>query len=156
TNTDMAKLKSDVLQMHYDKNGMSIRDRLIRDSSKASSIISGGLAKIVNAVQHSGLFRTLMEKLAGFDKRRILPEYASEPFHKWFKKNGSKYAGNPDKTVVLFADTYLNYHEPNVGVGAAELLHSCGYHVVLAHTGCCQRPRISHGFLRDAKEEGTK
>ena len=58
--------------------------------------------------------------------------------------------------VVLFADTYLNFHEPNVGISAVQLLNSCGYEVILANVGCCQRPKISHGFLKEAKEEGTK
>jgi Fe-S oxidoreductase len=36
------------------------------------------------------------------------------------------------------------------------LLNSCGYEVILANVGCCQRPKISHGFLREAKAEGTQ
>jgi Fe-S oxidoreductase len=59
------------------------------------------------------------------------------------------------RKVVLFADTYLNFHEPQVGISALELLNSCGYEVILANVGCCQRPKISHGFLRDAKKQGT-
>ena len=60
------------------------------------------------------------------------------------------------KKVVLFADTYLNFHEPNIGIAATELLQTLGYEVILANVGCCQRPKISHGFLRAAKKEGTK
>jgi Fe-S oxidoreductase len=58
--------------------------------------------------------------------------------------------------VVLFADTYLNFHEPNVGISALRLLNECGYEVILANVGCCQRPKISHGFLREARDEGKK
>ncbi len=50
----------------------------------------------------------------------------------------------------------MNYHETNVGISAVELLESCGYHVILAKAGCCQRPNISHGFLKKAKAEGEK
>ena len=97
-----------------------------------------------------------MEKIAGFDQRRILPEYANEPFYKWFERKGNNPYKNPERKVVLFADTYLNFHEPNVGISALQLLNSCGYEVILANVGCCQRPKISHGFLREAKAEGTK
>lgn len=155
SNVDMAKMKSDVLQIYYDEHGTTLRDRLIRDSSKAAARLSGMFAGVINFIQHTTLFRSLLEKVTGFDKRRVLPEYASEPFYKWFEKNGNT-VKNPEKKVVLFADTYLNFHEPNVGIGALELLNSCGYEVMLANVGCCQRPKISHGFLRDAKEEGTK
>ena len=156
SNVDMAKMKSDVLQMYYDKHGLTFRDRLIRDSSSAASKLAGSLSGIVNFVQETKLFRAIMEKVAGFDRRRVLPEYAPEPFYKWFEKKENNPFKNPQKKVVLFADTYLNFHEPNVGISALELLNSCGYEVILANVGCCQRPKISHGFLRDGKVEGTK
>jgi FAD/FMN-containing dehydrogenase/Fe-S oxidoreductase len=156
SNVDMAKMKSDVLQIYYDKHGIKFRDRLIRDSSKTAAYFSGFLSPLINSLQETKWFRSALEKIAGFDKRRVLPEYAREPFYKWFEKKRKHQRTDYDKRVVLFADTYLNFHEPNVGIGALELLNSCGYEVILANVGCCQRPRISHGFLRDAKEEGTK
>jgi len=155
SNVDMAKMKSDVLQMYYDDHGITMRDRMIRDSSKAASVLSGGFSQLVNFVQRTSLFRWVLQQLAGFDKRRILPEYAKEPFYKWFEKKGNNPYKNTKK-IVLFADTYLNFHEPQIGISALELLNSCGYEVILANVGCCQRPKISHGFLREAKKEGAK
>ncbi len=153
SNVDMAKMKSDVLQLFYDKHGAKFRDKLIRDSAKASSRFAGTFSGIINAIQHTSLFKSAMHGLAGFDKRRTLPDYASEPFYKWFEKNGNSQSVQ-DKRVVLFADTYLNFHEPQIGISAFELLSGCGYQVILANVGCCQRPKISHGFLRDARKEG--
>jgi FAD/FMN-containing dehydrogenase/Fe-S oxidoreductase len=155
SNVDMAKMKGDVTQIYYDEHGITLRDRLIRNSSRAASQIAGIFSKPVNFIQQTKLFRSVMQKLAGFDKRRVLPGYTKEPFYKWFRKNGNnKFKSN--KKVVLFADTYLNFHEPEIGISALELLNKCGYEVILANVGCCQRPRISHGFLRDAKKEGSK
>jgi Fe-S oxidoreductase len=77
------------------------------------------------------------------------------PFPKWFRQRGAP-TGPGGRTVVLFDDTYMNYHQPGVGISAVELLESCGYEVVLARAGCCQRPRISHGFLRKAKADGEQ
>ena len=153
SNVDMAKMKSDVMQLYYDEKGPSLRDKMIRDSSKAARMFAGKLAPAINALQASAPFKAGLEKMAGFDKKRTLPGYTSEPFYKWFAKNGSKQP-SLDKKVVLFADTYLNYHEPEIGKAALKLLNDCGYEVQLAHVGCCQRPKISHGFLRDAKAQG--
>ncbi len=155
SNVDMAKMKSDTLQMYYDANGISFRDKLIRDSSKVAANMAGWKAGIVNGIQKNVLFRSILEKTAKFDKRRTLPSFAKEPFYKWFEKNASK-TNIGNKKVVLFADTYLNYHEPQIGISAYELLTNCGYEVELANVGCCQRPKISHGFLRDAKKDGAK
>lgn len=177
SNVDMAKLKSEFLQKYYDKHGTTLRDRMIGDSSKMSVRFSGILAPIVNGIQSTALFKMVQEKYIGIDKRRTLPKYASQTFHHWFThrpttptiplrpsliKEGeskgvvAKGVGGGQKKVVLFDDTYMNYHEPNIGKSAVELLEFCGYEVILAKAGCCQRPRISHGFLRDAKRDGLK
>lgn len=152
SNVDMAKMKSEVSQMYFDEQGITLRDRMIRDSSKIASRLSGPLSGIVNSIQESGIFRSALHHMAGFDKRRVLPEYSNEPFYKWFDENNTFTSA---KKVVLFADTYMNYHEPNIGKSALRLLNSCGYEVILANVGCCQRPKISHGFLREAKKAGA-
>ncbi len=154
SNVDMAKLKSEVSQLYYDKHGTSTRDKMIKNSAKAAAQFSGKMAGMVNALQQTSLFRNMLEKTAGFDARRTLPSYAKQPFYQWYAKNHKPDADN-DKKVVLFADTYLNYHEPQIGRAAYQLLKACGYEVLLANVGCCQRPKISHGFLREAKAAGT-
>lgn len=58
--------------------------------------------------------------------------------------------------VVLFDDTYASCMEPRVGMAAVELLEGCGYQVILARAGCCQRPRLSKGLVRQAKRRGTR
>ena len=51
SNVDMAKLKSEVRQIHLDEYGLGLRDRLIRDSAKMSQRFSGGFAPIINFIQ---------------------------------------------------------------------------------------------------------
>jgi Fe-S oxidoreductase len=150
SSVDMARLKGEVLQIQYKANGTSFRDRVIRDSPAASGKMSGFFAPLINAVQESVVFRSVMEKTAGFSRKRMLPGYATKSFEHWYKTHYSP-IDSPD--VVLFADTYLNYHEPQIGVAAVRLINHLGHNVVLA-TGCCQRPRISHGFLEKAKAAG--
>ncbi|MFC1676243.1 FAD-binding and (Fe-S)-binding domain-containing protein [Planctomycetota bacterium] len=155
SNVDMTRLKSDFLQNYHDANGFGLRERLIANSTTMAKIIAGPLAPIVNFGQKTWLFRKALEIVAGFDSRRTPPEYARVPFAKWFARR-EKTNGKLTKKVVLFEDTYLSYHQTSVGISAVELLESCGYEVILANAGCCQRPRISHGFLRQAKAKGEK
>lgn len=155
SNVDMAKLKSEVLQMRYDKKGISLRDRLIRDSSKMAGKLAGASAGLVNGVMKSSIAKSIIEKTAGFDKRRSLPTYAKEPFYKWFEKHYIPQQDQIAPKVILFADTYMNYHEPQIGIATTEILKAFGFEIVIANLGCCQRPKISHGFLKSAKEDGT-
>ncbi|MEZ5038862.1 MAG: FAD-linked oxidase C-terminal domain-containing protein [Saprospiraceae bacterium] len=155
SNVDMAKLKSEVLQLKYDKKGVGMRDRLIRDSAAMARRMAGPLAPLMNGLMKLSLTRFFLDKTVGFDQKRSLPDFARESFFTWYEKNYEpKGEGRP--TVVLFADTYLNYHEPSVGRAALRLLDACGYDVQVAAVGCCQRPRISHGFLKLARTEGTQ
>tara|TARA_R110002051_G_scaffold41482_2_gene86026 strand:+ start:3179 stop:6073 length:2895 start_codon:yes stop_codon:yes gene_type:complete len=153
SNVDMAKMKSEVQQLYFDKHGPSIRDKMIRDAPKVARRFAGTLSSTINKIQSTTAFKSGLERITGFDKRRTLPGYAKEPFYKWFHKNEINLL-KANKKVVLFADTYLNYHEPEIGKDAVKLLNDCGYEVIMANVGCCQRPKISHGFLREAKEAG--
>jgi len=150
---DLARLKGEFLQHYYDARGSTFRDRLIGGAADVARRLGGPGAPIVNALQGSILGRW-GQRLLGFDGDRRLPPYAREPFHEWFESRGPGFAsGQP---VALFVDTYLDVYEPDVGRAAVHLLESFGFTVELARVGCCQRTRISHGFLRDAAARGTE
>ena len=153
----MAKLKSEFLQQYYDKHGTTMRDKAIAGAPEMARRFSGLMAPLINGIQRTRVFRGLLERAAGFSARRTLPEYSRQSLASWFtsRVNGNSHQLTRPK-VALFADTYINYYEPKVGRATVELLESCGYEVVLADVGCCQRTRISHGFLREAKHDGSE
>ena len=103
-------------------------------------------------IQSSLPFRAVLESLAGFDRRRKLPSYASSSFASWYRKN-YRDKGYGER-VALFADTYINYHEPQIGKAAVQLLQQMGYDVDFLE-GCCQRPLISHGYLNKASDRAS-
>ncbi|MBK6499480.1 MAG: hypothetical protein IPG00_15520 [Saprospiraceae bacterium] len=130
-----------------------MREKAINANVDMVSKIGGWKAPFVNFVQGTSIFKYVAEKALKVDRRRTLPSYTTETLESWYKKHYTS-QGKIQK-VALFADTYINYHEPQVGKTALKLLTDCGYDVVLASVGCCQRPRISNGFLKEAKAEGT-
>ena len=154
SNVDMAKLKSEVLQKKYDESNITLREKAISANVNIVPKIAGWKAPFVNFVQGTSIFKFAAEKILKVDRRRTLPSYANESLENWYQKQ-YKSNGSHQK-VALFADTYINYHEPKVGKAAIKLLTDCGYEVLLASVGCCQRPRVSNGFLKEAKREGTK
>jgi FAD/FMN-containing dehydrogenase/Fe-S oxidoreductase len=156
---DMARLKSEVLQMHHDRHGVPWGYRLIGDLPTMARWIAGPLAHLVNAVAKLPGYGWLLEKVAGVDQRRALPPFATRTLSRLLRDrtNGRPAsAAGACGTVVLFDDTYANYLEPHIGLAAVELLEGCGYDVRLARAGCCQRPRLSKGLVRLAKRDGTR
>ena len=52
------------------------------------------------------------------------------------------------RRVILWADTFTNYLEPEVGIAAVEALEQAGFHVVIpAGHLCCGRPLYDYGML---------
>ncbi len=152
---DMAKLKSDVLQMRHDKHGTPLGSRLIGSSPDMVKWTAGPVAPLANFVQSLPPFKFLFEKLTGIDRRRPLPKMARNTLPRLLKRRQVQDA-KPGRHVVLFDDTYANYYEPEVGLAAVELLEGLGYQVTIAKAGCCQRPRLSKGLVKEAKRHGTR
>lgn len=151
---DMARLKAEVLQRHHDRHGTPWGARLIGGMPDTARLVAGPLAHVVNLVARLPGYGWLLEKLAGIDRRRALPRFATRPLRSLLKHRPPAPASRG--RVVLFDDTYANYLEPAVGLAAVELLEGCGYEVLLARAGCCQRPRLSKGLVRAAKRHGTR
>jgi len=159
---DMARLKSDILQMHHDDHGAPLGYKLVGNMPNTARRVAGPLARLANLVSKLPGYGWMMEKIAGIDRRRPMPGFATRPLAKVLKDrernmprpNGA--GGSRLGKVVLFDDTYANYMEPHVGLSAVELLEGCGYEVILAEAGCCQRPRLSKGLVRAAKQDGTR
>ena len=155
---DMSRMKSDFLQRHHDAHGTPLGSRLMGESPRAARLVAGPLAPIVNWLQSRSISRWAMEKMAGVDRRRVAPRYANKSMTKLLSSRRRKQQATEPKgrRVVLFNDTYSNYYEPHIGVAAVELLEGCGYEVIIANAGCCQRPRMSKGLVRAAKRDGEQ
>lgn len=147
SNVDMARLKSEFLSLYHREHGYTLRDRLFTRPDAAGRM---GVATrpIANWLIRQGWFRAVLESVVGIDRRRSLPPFASQTFESWFRARKSNSSG---KKVVLFHDTFMNFHEPELGKAAVKVLEASGYEVVLAKKACCGRPAISKGMLDRAR-----
>jgi FAD/FMN-containing dehydrogenase/Fe-S oxidoreductase len=154
SNVDMAKLKSEVLQWHYDKKGIGLRGWFIIWSDRFAQWFSGPLSAVVNGVTKSKVFRYALQFVAKIDARRKLDKYGRISLKKWHRKHFRATATG--ERVLLFADTYINYHQVEIGQAIVSLLDKMNYRVDLIDTGGSKRPLISNGFLKKAKKKGEK
>ncbi|MSP39745.1 MAG: FAD-binding oxidoreductase [Deltaproteobacteria bacterium] len=153
SNVDMAKLKYEFLDHYHRANGLPLRNRMF-GAIETLNRIGSALAPVSNWIVNSAPNRWLMEVLTGIDRRRPLPQFASESFGDWFVKH--KVAGDgANGDVVLFHDTFNNYNTPNVAIAATRFLEKSGYRVLLVDKKCCGRPMISKGMLSQAKENAA-
>src|SRR5207244_13098234 len=109
--------------------------------------------------------RALMEKTLGISAKRSLPHYTHKRFDRWFERRkmeghapsgpGRDRARPSNGKVILWDDTFIRYHEPNIGIAAVKVLNALGFEVeLLQNRKCCGRPAFSQGNLDAAAEVG--
>jgi FAD/FMN-containing dehydrogenase/Fe-S oxidoreductase len=152
SNVDVAKLKYEFLSHYYNEHGTPLAVRLFSRPDLLGPLGSH-FAGLANALLKNACVRQVLEKTLGIDRRRILPLYAKQSFPRWFKSRQRRHEleGSEIPGVVLFNDTFMNYHEPEIGQAAVKVLEALGYRVLLAEAGCCLRSAISNGLLRLAR-----
>jgi Fe-S oxidoreductase len=108
-------------------------------------------AAIANWLQDTGIARWLLEKGAGFDRRRSLPHLHADHFRRWFARHKPAPQAGQRGKVLLLDDCFTTFNEPAIGQAAVRVLEAAGYRVELAGLVCCGRPMISKGMLHQSR-----
>jgi FAD/FMN-containing dehydrogenase/Fe-S oxidoreductase len=148
---DMAKLKAEFLH-HYYAGGPRPLSHLLLGQVFWLNPIGSALAPLANATLRNPIFKWLLEKTAGIDRRRTLPTFAHHDFRKWFQRHSPDVRAGLRGSVVLLDDCFTTYNNPEVGIAAVRVLEAAGYRVILAGLRCCGRPAISKGLLKLGRE----
>ncbi|MDD9994834.1 MAG: 4Fe-4S dicluster domain-containing protein, partial [Dehalococcoidia bacterium] len=155
SNVDMAKLKYEVAARCRSERGPTLRERAFGNIDRLGSLGSL-LAPVSNWVLGSEAVGELLENLAGIDRRRTLPPYAGQTFRQWMRARDPQAHGSaPRGRVVLFADTFTNYHHPEIGRAAVVVLEALGYQVEVPEFRCCGRPQLSVGDVERARRNAA-
>ena len=151
TGVDMAKMKIEVLAARADVHGISLRDRLVAELPRLARLASRvpALANLRNA---SPLLRRLGAR-AGIAADRPLPAWHRHPF-----RDDEADPGAPD--VILLADTFNRYFEPENLRAAVAVLHAAGLRVGTAKSPgrplCCGRTYLAAGLVDRARAEARR
>ncbi len=110
-------------------------------------------APIANRIADFGPARALAERVAGIDRRRDLPAFASEPLVDWFERRGGAAvpADEATREAVLYPDTATNYADVDRGKAAVRALEALGVHVRVPDLPGSGRPPLSQGMVETAE-----
>ncbi len=150
---DVAKLKAEFLQHYYDANGVPLRSRMIAGYTRAQRMVS--IAPFLfNACVRTPVIRRLLNRIIGFHPQRSIPTTARRTFRRWFHQRTQRFVGLPanGRKVLLFADEFTDYSEPEIGIAVVELLERLGYEVEIPDHLESGRSSISKGMLRQARD----
>jgi FAD/FMN-containing dehydrogenase/Fe-S oxidoreductase len=157
SNVDLAKLKAEFLNFYYKGRSRPLGHWAMAQIHRLNSW-GAPVAALVNWLQNRRVFRWVLEKWGGIDRRRSLPELHTDHLRRWFmdhrRRARSDQSNRPRAglgRVILLDDCFTTFNEPAIGRAAVQVLERAGYAVELAGMTCCGRPMISKGFLDEAQ-----
>src|ERR1051325_2958919 len=169
SNVNLALLKAELLHARIHRDGLKLRERLFGSVDRLGRL-GCFLPRLANATLDSLFMRGLLAKSLGIAWQRPLPHYARQRFDRWFgrreglrererlrlrQSGGQSEQSTSRGRVILWDDTFVRYHEPNIGVAAVKVLEAAGFEVALVRgRKCCGRPAFSQGNLDEAKRLG--
>lgn len=145
---DVAKFKSEFLSGYWDRHGLSAQAQVF-GSARSAAEWGSRFAPLSNAVAASAPAKWLAETVIGIDRRRQLPRFTR---HTLRKRVAGRRPRHATPRAVLFADTFTEFEDPEIGLAALDVLDAAGLGGTLAPNGCCGRPLISQGRLREARK----
>ncbi|MEM1428508.1 MAG: FAD-linked oxidase C-terminal domain-containing protein [Pseudomonadota bacterium] len=158
TGVDMAKMKTEVLYQRGQRFGFSVKDRLVAEMPRYARI-AVLLRPLFALRDRVPAFARLSERLTGFSARRSLPRFRGDFFRE--AECARVPAGDAGKEVVLFADTFNRWMEPDIPRAALRVLERAGYTVHAAgplrgRPLCCGRTYLAAGMIDKARREARR
>jgi Fe-S oxidoreductase len=154
SNVDVAKMKAEFLHHYHAANGTPFGSQLMANVAHLNHLGSF-FAPVSNWMLRMPGMGLLMEKLAGIDRRRPMPQFVRRHFAKWFHRH-ERPKTSPRGPILLLDDCLTSFCEPQVNQAAVDVLEAGGYEVHLANLKCCGRAAISKGLLIDARDRARR
>jgi Fe-S oxidoreductase len=157
TGVDMAKMKIEALAARFDRDGLTRRDRLIAELPRYAKLVAP-FAPLANLRNKLALLRRLGERATGLAAARPLPAWRRDAFR---DSEAAAFAPASHRgDVILLADTFNRWFEPENLRAALRVLTASGYRVrmpeVRGRPLCCGRTYLSVGMVDKARDEARR
>ena len=157
TGVDMAKMKIEVLAARAERHGVGARDGLVAELPRYAPF-AARLAPLANLRNAVPLLRRLGERWLGLAAARSLPVWRRDFFRD--AEADALAPANPRGEVLLLADTFNRYFEPENLRAALRVLAAAGYRARLPATRgrplCCGRTFLAAGLVDQARGEARR
>jgi FAD/FMN-containing dehydrogenase/Fe-S oxidoreductase len=158
TGVDMARMKTEVLHHYHKRHGVPLREKLVAYLPRYAPF-AARLRGIANLRDKLPGLATLSEKVTGFSAKRKLPVW-QKPYSEKSVLRGADAVIGDGRDLILFADTFNRYFEPENLSAARRVLAAAGYrlHSIAGEDRplCCGRTFLSAGLVDEARAEAQR
>ncbi|MEC9208003.1 MAG: FAD-linked oxidase C-terminal domain-containing protein, partial [Pseudomonadota bacterium] len=152
TGVDIARMKIEFLHHYKNRHGFTLRDRLIA-YLPAYAPYAAKLPWLINSRNWIPGAALLAEAVTGISSRRQLPRWRTD----WFRTSKNTVGPSNGPQVLLLADVFNSYFEPENLQSAVKVLTGAGYRVHIlgkdnGHPLDDGRTLLATGMIRKAKK----
>ncbi|MFD1633070.1 LUD domain-containing protein [Haloplanus ruber] len=133
-----------------ESSGLDLDKRLFGNFETLAKLGSA-TAPVSNWLADTAPARWALERVAGVDARRDLPEFQRETLVDWFERRAST-VSDPTREVVLYPDVYTNHVQVERGKAAVRTLEALGVDVRVPSVPSSGRAPLSQGMIATAEE----
>jgi Fe-S oxidoreductase len=149
-------MKIEFLHHYHARHGISAQTRLTAYLPRYAHL-ARRFAPLINLRNRVPGLPALGEKLVGMSRKRKLPAWRTDIYRA--SSGRPSPSGRAGKEVVLFADCFSRYFEPENAWDTRAVLEAGGYTVVEDRSDrplCCGRTFLSAGLVDEARVELTR
>lgn len=131
------------------ERGIDLRAKLLSRPEQLGSLgsLTPGLANWAN---RQPLLRQIAEVTIGIHHEKILPEFQTETFSAWMKKQPAP-AGDTSK-AVLFTTCFVEHYNPQMARDTVSVYAKSGVALTCPKQNCCGMPALESGDIALAKK----
>jgi FAD/FMN-containing dehydrogenase/Fe-S oxidoreductase len=147
SNVDVGKIIAEARARYATAHGLPKGYKYFADIDKYANIACK-LALLSNALMSNRLFRIMLEYLTGIDARKSIPRFSRIRFDELYSRYRQPML---DKRVAFFADTYIRYINPILGLKIVKILNMNGYRVEYPKQLSSGLPALLEGAIDKGK-----
>ena len=161
-NVDFPHLMLRAKAFKFKNQGAGFRDRILSSPDRLGKFAGiPVVAQTVNALNHNGAARKLMDKTLGIHPDAVVPEFHSDSARKRLRKHASNLAAQPIEGtrghVALFITCYDNHNQPDLAEDLLAVFEHNGIPVRLTpRERCCGMPKLELGDLESIRKSKKK
>ncbi len=151
---DISKLMMTARALYVKRRGLRRTERVLTHN-RYLSMLGSIFWPVSNLVTRWPVFKWILEKFTGVDKRRTIPRFR----RKSFIRAGRKYLATrrpiekPIDKVAYFVDTYANYNDHQLGFAVLDVLRHNNIEVILPKQLPAPLPAIVYGDVKSARKD---
>ena len=151
---DVSKLITAARAEYVKRKGLRSA-QLLLSRNRYLSMLGSTFKTLANPTTRLPITKWLLEKMAGFDRRRDLPPFAAGSFLSAGRKYLSKCqpCEHPIERVAYFVDTYACYHDHELAFAVVDVLRHNDIEVILPKQRPTPLPAICYGDIKTARRD---